>query len=83
MLDPAPTTEPVALAVPPDCGDTVLPPARPVELAVPRKVAPAPLGATEDVALIWERMVPLKDPDMFSKLERKREQRVSITELEE
>jgi hypothetical protein len=67
-LDPAPIIEPVALAVPPDPGDIVLPPARPVELAVPPEVAPAPLGTTEDVALIWERMVPLKDPDMFSKL---------------
>jgi hypothetical protein len=67
-LNPAPITEAVALAVPPDPGDTVLPPARPVEFAVPPEVAPAPLGATEDVALIWERMVPLKDPDMFSKL---------------
>jgi hypothetical protein len=57
---------------PPDCGNTVLAPPRPVEfaLALAPEVVAAPLGATDDVALIWEMMLSLKDPDMFSKLQR-------------
>lgn len=82
MADDLPfPTELVAFAPEPIACDAPVPVApAAAEVALTLEVAPAPLGGTDDVALIWERIVPLKDPDMFSKLD-SQEQRAKIAGL--